>query len=66
MRTLRGFYIGKDRIPQSFVQKQSVMTGLYKYFKRQSLPNNSSTGLGEPLTKEANAAVQHVIGGDYY
>lgn len=36
------------------------MTGLYKCFKRQSLPNSNNTGLGDALTKEANATVQRV------
>ena len=39
------------------------MTGLYKYFKRHSLPNSSDTDLGDALTKEANAADQHVMEG---
>ena len=37
------------------------MAGLYKYFKRQSLPKSSETGLGETVTEEANAAVQRVM-----
>lgn len=38
-----------------------VMAGLCKYFKRKSLPKSNETGLGETVTKEANAAVERVM-----
>ena len=34
---------------------------LLKYFKRKSLPTSEETGLGEAITKEANAAVEAVL-----
>ena len=37
------------------------MAGIFKYFERRSLPKRDETGLGETVTKEANAAVEKVI-----
>ena len=37
------------------------MAGLWKYFQRQSLPKSKETGLGEVVTKEANAAVERIL-----
>ena len=37
------------------------MAGLFKYFKRQSLPRSEETGLGEAITEEANTAVEKVL-----
>jgi hypothetical protein len=37
------------------------MTGLFKYYKRQSLPTCEETGLGEVTTKEVNAAVEKIV-----
>ena len=38
-----------------------TMAGLWKYFQRQSLPKSKETGLGEVVTKEANAAVERIL-----
>ena len=40
------------------------MAGLFKYFQFQSLPKSKESGLGEAITKEANAAVERVVEGE--
>ena len=37
---------------------------LLKYFKKKSLPTSEETGLGEAMTREANAAVEAVLSED--
>ena len=47
--------------PPPLEQNPKCCPGLYKYFKRQSLPNRSDTNLGDALSLDAYAAVQRVM-----